>query len=412
MGVGLIYVLAALVAILMAVVAWLALSIKRQDRGEAGDALLMLQQQNEALRREFTSSLGASSAAVNEQLSRVTAQVSEQMSRVAAQVSEQLGAVTGQMLSSTGQLSSQVSEQMSRVTAQVSEQLGAVAGQMQTSTGQLNERLDNAARVVGEVKQGLGTLGKAAEQIFDVGKDIASLQEILSAPKLRGGLGEFFLADLLKQILPGGNYELQHAFRSGARVDAVIKLADGMVPIDSKFPMENFRRLASCVNDDEKKAHRKKFISDVKKHIDAIASNYILPDEGTLNFALMYIPAENVYYETIIKDDELGEERLIASHAFAKRVIPVSPNSFYAYLQTILMGLRGMEISKRAQEILSQISRLNNDFERFSADFEIIGTHINNTRGKYEAAQARLLKFGDKLRGIEAGGEDKREIEA
>ncbi|MBI3755171.1 MAG: DNA recombination protein RmuC [Deltaproteobacteria bacterium] len=220
---------------------------------------------------------------------------------------------------------------------------------------------------------------------------------MLRAPKLRGGLGELFLGDLLAQILPPTNYKLQYTFRNGTRVDAVIQFNQGLVPIDSKFPLENFKRLIESQTDEERKANKKRFVSDVKKHIDAIAGQYIQPDEGTFNFALMYIPAENVYYETIIKDESFGEEKGIAGYAFLKRVIPVSPNSFYAYLQTILLGLKGMEISGQAQEILSHLERLKGDFDRFLRDFEVVGSHLNNARTKYDEAGKRLEKFQDKL---------------
>lgn len=290
-----------------------------------------------------------------------------------------------------------INQQLSNVTSQVNSQLNSVAQQLQNATGQLGQRMDNAARVVGDVKKDLGELSRATQQVFDVGKDIASLQEILRSPKLRGGLGELFLGDLLAQILPQANYKLQYTFKNGTRVDAVIQFNQGLVPIDSKFPLENFKKLIESATDDERKINKKRFVSDVKKHIDAIAGQYIQPDEGTFNFALMYIPAENVYYETIIKDESFGEEKGIAAYAFAKRVIPVSPNSFYAYLQTILLGLKGMEISGQAQEILSHIERLKGDFDRFLKDFEVVGTHLNNARTKYDEAGKRLEKFQDKL---------------
>ncbi|HBR16431.1 MAG: hypothetical protein A3G39_07705 [Deltaproteobacteria bacterium RIFCSPLOWO2_12_FULL_43_16] len=290
-----------------------------------------------------------------------------------------------------------INQQLSNVTSQVNNQLNSVTQQIQSATGQLGQRMDNAARVVGDVKRDLGELSKATQQVFDVGKDIASLQEILRSPKLRGGLGELFLGDLLAQILPPTNYKLQYAFKDGTRVDAVIQLANGLVPIDSKFPLENFKRLIESPTDEERKINKRKFASDVKKHIDAIANQYIQPDEGTFNFALMYIPAENVYYETIIKDESFGEEKGIASYAFVKRVIPVSPNSFYAYLQTILLGLKGMEVSEQAMEILSHLERLKGDFDRFLKDFDVVGTHINNARAKYDEAGKRLERFGDKL---------------
>src|SRR5205814_10582584 len=139
------------------------------------------------------------------------------------------------------------------------------------------------------------------------------------------------------------HFRLQHQFKYGDVVDAVILIGANFVPVDSKFPLENFRRVVDAATESERIAARKQFLRDVKKHVDAIATKYILCDEGTYDFALMYVPAENVYYETIIKEDN-GEDRQLFSYALAKRVIPVSPNSFYAYIQTILLGLRGMKV--------------------------------------------------------------------
>jgi DNA recombination protein RmuC len=173
------------------------------------------------------------------------------------------------------------------------------------------------------------------------------------------------------------------------------------VPVDSKFPLENFKRVIAGETEEERKAARKKFATDVKKHIDAIASKYILPDEGTFDFALMYIPAENVYYEVILKDDAFGEEKGLCAYALAQRVIPVSPNSFYAYLQAIVLGLKGLRIEKSAHEIIQHLKRLEGDFQRFRDDFDVLGKHLGNTRGKYEDAAKRLDRFGEKLASIE-----------
>lgn len=292
-----------------------------------------------------------------------------------------------------------VNLQLGQITAQVNSQLGQVTQQLQKSTGDLNSRLDNAARVVQEVSRSLGGLTEATQKVFLVGKDIASLQEILRSPKLRGGLGELFLGDLLAQIFPPSYFILQHRFKSGEAVDAVIRLGNNLVPVDAKFPLENFKRVIETA-EEEQKAAKRKFLADVKKHIDAISGKYILPDEGTFDFALMYIPAENVYYELVIRDEAVDTEKSLLNYAFAKRVIPVSPNSFYAYLQTILLGLKGMHIEEQAQEILKNLARLSGDFERFRADFELVGKHLTNTKAKYEDADKRLGKFGDRLQAL------------
>jgi DNA recombination protein RmuC len=177
------------------------------------------------------------------------------------------------------------------------------------------------------------------------------------------------------------------------------------VCVDSKFPLESFRRYLSAQGDDAKRAARRQFAGDVKKHVDSIASKYILPDESTFEFALMYIPAENVYYETIIKDEEFGEEKSIGGYALGKRVIPCSPNSFYAFLQAIVLGLRGMQVEKSALEIIENLSRLRGDFEKFNENFELVGKHLNNARVNFESAEKRLEKFGEKLGQIEQSNE-------
>ncbi|MCX5777686.1 MAG: DNA recombination protein RmuC [Elusimicrobia bacterium] len=290
-----------------------------------------------------------------------------------------------------------MNRQLNAVSDIVNRQLNAVTEQMAASQKTIGDRLDSAVKVVADVHKGLGSLSEASTRIFEVGKDISKLHDILHAPKLRGGLGELLLGDLLAQVLPKQNYVLQKKFASGETVDAVIQLGQGMVPVDAKFPLENFRKLLDAPDEAEKKAQRRKFTADVKKHIDAIATKYILADEGTFDFALMYIPAENVYYETIIKDDIAGENADIAAYALQKHVIPVSPNSFYAYMQAIVLGLRGLRVEKSAQEILQHLSRLKGDFSRFQDEFDILGKHITNIKNKYDDSAKRLDNFGAKL---------------
>ena len=268
-----------------------------------------------------------------------------------------------------------------------------VSKNLQDSTAQMNTRLDNAAKVVGDLREKVG-------QIHEVGKAAAELVNILRAPKLRGGMGELFLGDLLAQILPPEHFKLQHRFKSGEAVDAVIQIGPKLVPVDAKFPYENFKRIIEAQGDVERVGARKQFLKDVKKHVDAIASKYILPDEGTYDFALMYVPAENVYYETIIRE-ETGEEHQLFGYALEKRVIPVSPNSFYAYLQTILLGLRGMKVEERAQEILATLARLRGDFEKLEENFRLLGRHLTNATGAYADTEKTLTKLDAKLSQVE-----------
>ncbi|MBU0672192.1 MAG: DNA recombination protein RmuC [Candidatus Margulisbacteria bacterium] len=294
-----------------------------------------------------------------------------------------------------------IQKQMEEIRGSINRLYPDLTNTLQNVDKNTNARLDNAAKAIKDVYGRLGEVQESTKQVNEVAKDIASLQEILRAPKMRGGMGELFLSDLLKQVLPTSRYELQHRFKSREVVDAVIILKEGMVPVDSKFPLENFQKVMQAEGDSQKLAAKKQFVRDVKKHIDAIRTKYILPDEGTFDFALMYIPAENVYYEIVINDENLDEDKSVFRYAIDHKVIPVSPNSFYGYLQTILLGLRGMRIEERAAQILQDLARLEGDFTRVMDDFNKMGTHVKNMTNSYDATEKRLSKFGDKLDSLE-----------
>jgi DNA recombination protein RmuC len=315
---------------------------------------------------------------------------------------QQMEQLRGQMIDGLNKNISLLTEQQRAVNEQLRGITEQVNRQLLDSSGEISKRLDNAARVIGDVQKNIGELSQASRQIFEVGKNIATLQEILQPPKLRGGLGEQFLGELLSQVLPPQFFTLQYMFVNGERVDAVVRLGERIVPIDSKFPLDNFKRIIECRTEEERKVCQKVFYRDVKKHIDDIASKYILPNEGTYDFALLYIPAENVYYEMITKDESFGEEKGILNYALAKRVIPVSPNSFYAYLQVIVLGLKGLQIEKDAQRILALLTSLRKDIGGFQEDFQLVGKHLNNALNKFEEARRRLDKFYFKLEQIES----------
>lgn len=292
-------------------------------------------------------------------------------------------------------------QQIGMLTQNINLQLQNMSGQFQKTTGHIGATL-------GDVKKDLGKMEEVTREVLDKAKDISNLENLLRAPKFRGGLGELFLGDLLAQILPPTHFALQHKFKSGEKVDAVIKIGNNLVPIDSKFPLENFKKFTSEEDDKTKEDLRKKFVADVKKHIGEISDKYILPDEGTFDFALMYIPAENIYYETILKDETFGEERSIFSSSIKKRVIPVSPNSFYAYLQVIVLGLKGLQIEKEAQSLFQSLARLQGDLGRFKKDFQVMGSHLVNAKTKFDDAEKRLTRFSDKLEIV--SGEEPKQI--
>jgi DNA recombination protein RmuC len=287
-----------------------------------------------------------------------------------------------------------VRQELQHFTSQVTSQVGHVGSGVQ-------QQLQHVGQVVSAVQGSLGKLGEATQRVFEIGKDIAGLEQLLKSPKVRGGLGESFLESLLAQMLPREHYELQYAFSTGDRVDAAVKIGGRLVPVDAKFPLENFRRLREETDDDRRRQLRRAFGRDVKARVDEIAKRYILPDEGTFDFALMYIPAENVYYEIIVKD-EAADEEAPASYATGRHVIPVSPNSFYAYLQVIVLGLRGLEIERGAQEIQGRLARLRGDLDRFRDAFDVVGRHLTNARNKYDDATTALDRVEAKLEGIEA----------
>jgi DNA recombination protein RmuC len=261
----------------------------------------------------------------------------------------------------------------------------------------VGERIADTTKVFGEVKESLGKLTQRTEQIQEVGKNISSLQDLLRAPKFRGGFGELLLERLLADILPHDNYSLQYKFRNGETVDAVIRIGGNLVPIDSKFPLEDFERIIAAESEEEQVALRKQFTRTIRRHIDNV-TKYILPDENTFDFALMYIPAENVYYETMLRGH--AEESEIFYYALQKRVIPVSPNSFYAYLQVIILGLKGLHIEQTAHEILGHLGRLQGDLGDFQEDYTTLGGHIRHAAGKYDDAARKLTRLSDKLQVI------------
>jgi DNA recombination protein RmuC len=254
----------------------------------------------------------------------------------------------------------------------------------------------------------LSELAQSAQRMIEVGKDISSLQDILQPPKLRGVLGETLLENLLSLYLPRGSFEMQHQFSDGTVIDSVILLPTGKVPIDAKFPLDNFRKMLEAAEDRDRQQCRKEFTKDVVKHIDDISQKYICPDEGTLNFALAYIPAENVYYEIIVKDED---GKSIADYALSKRVIPASPNTFYAHLQSIAIGLKGLRVEKFAQEILATLSRLRGDLDSLQEDYRVLGTHIHNASQKYWDTQKKLTRFEGRLSILEIPAKDTERLE-
>ncbi|MDD5155888.1 MAG: DNA recombination protein RmuC [Candidatus Omnitrophica bacterium] len=281
-----------------------------------------------------------------------------------------------------------------KIFSQVNERLNAMSQSIQEANQAIARSLGGTTEIFGNIHEKLGQLHQTNLQIYEISKDISSLQELLRAPKFRGQMGETMLEALLSQVLPKEYYQMQYRFKSSEAVDAVIILAEKLVPIDAKFSLENFQKMLSAQDETEKNSHRKRFVQDVKARIDEIASKYILPAENTYDFALMYIPAENVYYEVMITEG-------LFSYGVVKKVFPVSPNTFYAYLEIICLGLKGFKIEENAKDILKNLNTLSIEIGKFKEDFGLLGSHLANASRKYEDSQKKLDRFSDRLINIQ-----------
>jgi DNA recombination protein RmuC len=291
-------------------------------------------------------------------------------------VESHLGAVDGRLGS--------VEERLERRLADVHE---GVDRRLEGIDGRLLSSQQSAGQTATQIVERLGKLDGSAAQMLQRANDLARLEQALRPPKARGGVGEIMLGNLLRDILPADAYRLQHTFRSGERVDAVIRV-DKLVPVDAKFPLDNFERLVNAADDAERELHEKAFARDVKSQVDAIASKYIRPAEGTFDFAFMYLPSESVYYELVC-----GKTGALSAHALSRRVFPVSPNTFHAYLVMVTQGLRALQIERHAQDVMAFCAQIAKDFERFRTDFDVVGKHIGNAQGKYGEASARLSRL-------------------
>jgi DNA recombination protein RmuC len=250
--------------------------------------------------------------------------------------------------------------------------------------GRLLAQQQSTGQTATQIAEKLGRVEGATAQMLSRANDLARLEQALRPPKARGGFGELMLGNLLRDMLPADAYTLQYGFKSGERVDAVIKI-DRLVSVDAKFPLDNFIRLVETEDETEGALHGKAFERDVKIHIDAIAAKYVRPAEGTYDFALMYLPSESVYYELVC-----SKSGNLYRYALEKRVFPVSPTTFHAYLLVITLGLKGLQIEQHAQDVMAYCAGMAKDFDRFRAEFDTLGKHLGNAQARYGEADRRL----------------------
>jgi DNA recombination protein RmuC len=335
--------------LVVALVAWQMLhSTQSQQKGD------VLESQMSELRRDLQT------------IATAQAQSSGQIATIGQSVSQRLESVTKALqdgVSSSAQIATQ--------------------GQTAIAT-----ELKNTREQMGQIQKQLGEFQELGRNVSSATK---SLEDILGGAKSRGLLGEVTLERLLEDCLPSSQFAAQYRFSSGETADAVIFLRDDkLMSIDSKFPLDAFRRISA-----EGDEARKQFACAVKGHADSIAKKYIVPGEGTLDMALMFVPSESVYYELLMLADGKGQQ--LDSYCRGKKVIAVSPNTLYAHLCVIAMGLRGMQIEENATRIFSSLSGMHKQLETFTDVFEKLGTHIKNSQQAYADADKRLEKTQNTL---------------
>lgn len=317
---------------------------------------------------------------------------------------QQLAAARQEMQTSIATQSQAFSSQINHLMQSVTQQLGQVRSDLQSGildSGKLSadvqrdvsKQLQSATEAVRQISQQLGAVQKAGD---DLTKASQFLQQVLGGAKSRGALGEVGLERMLEDALPQKSYEIQYRFSTGDVVDAVIHSGERLIPIDSKFPLDAYRRMT-----EQGEESRREFAQAVRKHADAIASKYILPGEQTLDLALMFVPSEAIYYEVLMTDD--AKNGKLDGYCRSKCVVPVSPNTLYAYLTCILMGLRGLQIEENARRLQGNFAGLSKQLEGFSDNFEKVRTHIRHAQQSFDEADSRLERMRGSLQQMSQG---------
>jgi DNA recombination protein RmuC len=274
------------------------------------------------------------------------------------------------------------------------------------SNKSLQQQFSQSATIIRDVTEKLTRLDETNKQVVGFADQLKSLQDILKNPKQRGILGEYYLETVLKNVLPPASFQMQYSFSNGEIVDAVVFVDKRIIPIDSKFSLDNYNRMVETRDVAEKKRLETAFINDLKLRIDE-TSKYVRPEEKTMDFAFMFIPSEAVYYDLLINKVGVITEDTnnLIYYAGKKKVIVVSPTSFLAYLQTVLQGLRNQKISEQAQQIIKEVERLNKHLYAYSEHFNRLGQHLDTTVSSFNKARGEFAKVDKdviKLTGIES----------
>lgn len=276
------------------------------------------------------------------------------------------------------------------------------------SSKAIREQFGESAKIIREITQELVKVGEGQKQVMGVTDQLKNLQDILKNPKQRGVLGEYYLETVLKNVLPPGAFHMQYAFKDGSIVDAVVVTKEGIIPVDSKFSLENYNRILEASTPSDRERYETAFISDLKARVDETAK-YIKPQEGTLGFAFMFIPSEAVYYDLLI--NRVGSVKsntvnLIEYAAGQKKVMVVSPTTFLAYLQTVLQGLKALQIEEAAKKIGERVQDLGRHIGNYDTFMKKLGGHLSTTVNSYNTAYKELGKIDKDVYKITGGSSD------
>ncbi len=288
-----------------------------------------------------------------------------------------------QLQQTLGELRTANTQALVDLRAEMQRSLGATEQQLLTQSS-------TTQRTLSDLGAKLASLGEQSARIGELAKDVGSLSDLFRAPKLRGGFGELMLERLLADNLPVTAFELQYGYRDGSRVDAIVRVADRIVPIDAKFPIESFNLLAAAANDAERAPRRRAFIQQVKRHVDAVAK-YISPADSTIDYAFLYFPAEGVYYEAVIVEPDLRE------YCSERRVLPTSPNTLVAYLQMVSLGLRGLAMEEKSRELNENLSRAALELGKFRDSYDVLGGHLKNALNRHTESLRGLDRAADAI---------------
>lgn len=286
--------------------------------------------------------------------------------------------------------------------------VGARLRSLQSSIEAADRRLADAFRMVQQVtgesrstqEDTMGRLNTQIGQVSSATDDLLNetrrLTQALSAPGPRGGLGEVLLENLLRDALPEDAIALQHSFLDGRRVDATVRVRDRIIPIDAKFPLTAFEAIVTAKGEKDREAARRRFTTDIRRHVDSVRE-YIRPEEQTVDYALMYIPGENIFHEIMRRDRGLDDGDQLWTYAHENRVIPTSPNTLFLYIQTIALALRGLSVERSARQIQTQLTSLSQDIRQTSSDVETLGAHLRNAQNKQQETSRRLSDLQQKV---------------